>query len=178
MYKKTSRSQKRKRPVHSTLSLSIFILLQGNPCFKYRNFFEAAFLVLQFFSTGYSTYKGDEFFEQCVHIFPFQQLTGIEIDPIALFVEQLTVGRYFHGRHKASEGCAPSGGKEDQLTAAEAQGRCCHQVVARRRKQVQAVLFQGLGVLQYIYHRSCAPLLGTSQRFVLQSGNAPVLISR
>ena len=119
-----------------------------------------------------------ETLQEGIHAFAFDEGACIKVYPMPLVPRQGAVGGHLERGHKRGEGGATSGGEKDQLTPGGGKGRAGHEVVARRREQVQAgIIADTLAVRQDATYGSGAGFLRASERFLLERGDAAGLIA-
>ena len=115
--------------------------------------------------------------QQLLHRSAFDQLTSGEVYPVPLPTGQIRVRSNLHCRDEGAEGCTAPCSKKYQMTAAGGKGRGGHQIIARRREQVQTVALQTVAVFHDATDRGLAALLGTTESLVLKGGYATSLVA-
>ena len=152
--------------------------LECDAVFEDGNLAVAVLLVAGFFARGDGKDLVDEFGNEFLHGAAFDELSGGEIDPVGLVLGEYGIGGDLHGGHESAEGRAAAGGEEYDVAAAGGEGRGGYEVVAGGGEQVQTVGREAVAILHDTADGSLTALLGASEGFVLEGGDAAGLVAR
>ncbi len=138
---------------------------------------ETGLLVEQMFAVGRGKNLGDETLQHGLRLLVLDERPGVEVDPVGLELRKLGVGRNLHRGDERPERRSAPGGEQHELAPRQGEGRSGHEVVARRLQEVEPLPAKRLGVFQHVDDLLGAALLDTTQRFLLQRGDAALLVA-